>query len=560
MHLQTLKQLIREGNFDQLRLELGKNPGLLYAYDPDDWEERTLLHCAARYAQLEIARFLVEQGAEVYSHPHNSYPPVFIANQYKVFPDRPNGKALVDFFLTEIPDKAEGTLGTGATIHIAARLGFDEVVHKHLQLDPLSVHQRGWLGDTPLHWACHNGHVEIVRMLLDAGADIEADEINCYGGKPLHWASEHEAEVVQLLLERGANVNSLNKLQKSDFCGITPLLMNACQPDDCAEATQLLLEAGARTDVRFQGQTALELASAKGNERISAVLRDVRFSAPRTKTIRRPPALPVRPAEGHKGTFGSTLIIAGSSGMSGAARLAGRAALHSGTGLVTVAVPPGIQMEVAIAHPSYMTMGLSEDILLEAHNGRHKSVALGPGMGRERNTESLIHDVYNRCRLPLVLDADGLNAFEHQVEKLGQVESKAPRILTPHPKEFSRLLGMDSTVEESQRKLAIEFAREHSVILLLKGHRTLITDGTRVAVNTTGTTALATGGSGDVLTGLIAGLLAQQMDAFEAAYLAAHLHGLAGQIAGESYSERFVSSVEIVDALAQAWKTLESSR
>ena len=120
MHLQTLKQLIREGNFDQLRLELGKNPGLLYAYDPDDWEERTLLHCAARYAQLEIARFLVEQGAEVYSHPHNSYPPVFIANQYKVFPDRPNGEALVDFFLNEIPDKAEGTLGTGATIHIAA--------------------------------------------------------------------------------------------------------------------------------------------------------------------------------------------------------------------------------------------------------------------------------------------------------------------------------------------------------------------------------------------------------------------------------------------------------
>ena len=135
------------------------------------------------------------------------------------------------------------------------------------------MHQRGLLGDTPLHWSSHNGHAEIVTLLLDAGADIEADELNCYSGKPLHWASEHEPAIVKLLLERGANVNAVNVREDSDFFGVTPLLMNALMKDDCAEATKLLLDAGAHTTVTFKGKTVVQIAEENGNTRILEVLR-----------------------------------------------------------------------------------------------------------------------------------------------------------------------------------------------------------------------------------------------------------------------------------------------
>ena len=162
----------------------------------------------------------------------------------------------------------------GVTINLAAREGWSEIVRKHIERDPLSVHQRGWIGDTPLHWPSHNSHIQIVTMLLDAGADIEADEINCYGGKPLHWASEHAPAAVGLLLERGANVNSRNGKSDSEFYEVTPLIMNATQSDDCAEATELLIAAGADlTAVDARGKTALAHAEARGLTRIIAVLR-----------------------------------------------------------------------------------------------------------------------------------------------------------------------------------------------------------------------------------------------------------------------------------------------
>jgi ankyrin repeat protein len=272
--LRQLKQLIRAGDLDSVRAAIDANPELMHFHDPDEgqWEEKTALHCAARYAQIEIAKFLVERGAEVYSNPMNSYPPIFIADCHRYYDDRPNAQHLVDYFLNEIPHRADGTQQLGVTIHLAARAGWTEVVRKHIQLDPLAVNQRGWLGDTPLHWSCHNGHAEIVTMLLDAGAEIEADELNCYGGKPLHWASEHEPHIVKLLLERGANVNSLNGKQDSKYFGATPLLMNTHMKDDCAAATQLLLEAGADTTVTFRGKTARQLAEENGNLAILRVL------------------------------------------------------------------------------------------------------------------------------------------------------------------------------------------------------------------------------------------------------------------------------------------------
>src|SRR5262249_32870772 len=183
---------------------LDADPVLVHARHADPklyhW---TTLQLAAAKGDLEICRLLVARGAEVYTNPMNTYPPVIQAAWKK-------HQHVVDYFLQEIPDQAAGTNKLGVTLNLAAREGWTEIVRRHVEADPLSVHQRGWIGDTPLHWPAHNGHVEIVRMLLEAGAAIEADEINCYGGKPLHWASEHAPATVELLLRHGANVNSRN--------------------------------------------------------------------------------------------------------------------------------------------------------------------------------------------------------------------------------------------------------------------------------------------------------------------------------------------------------------
>lgn len=266
--------LIRAGNLDAVRAAVAENPDLVHTVDPcgENEQERTALHCAARHAHLDICKFLVEKGAEVYSHPTASYPAVFWAFHNRYSQDRPDSQAVVDYFLQEIPDKAEGTAGFGLTINIAARLGFTEIVKKHIDRDPLAVHCRGWIGDTPLHWSSHNGHLEIVELLLEAGADIEADEINCYGGKPLHWASEHEPEVVELLLRHGARVDSLNVKSGGEFEGITPLGMNALMKDDCAEVTGLLIAAGADSSVEFKGRSLIQIAEDQGNHKILEAL------------------------------------------------------------------------------------------------------------------------------------------------------------------------------------------------------------------------------------------------------------------------------------------------
>jgi cytohesin len=260
---------IAAGDLAAVKHQLEASPFLIHVRNPDEksWDELCPLHSAAKHGHLDMAKLLVERDAEVYSNPQSTYPPVIIAAWNK-------RQALVDYFLQEIPERANGTNKLGVTINLAARQGWADIVQKHLDADPLSVHQRGWIGDTPLHWPAHNGNVEIVEMLLEAGADIEADEINCYGGKALHWASEHEPKTVALLLKKGADVNARNTMPDPKRCGFTPLIMNASQTDDCAEVTEILLAAGADINATdAQGKTALAHALERDLERIPEVLR-----------------------------------------------------------------------------------------------------------------------------------------------------------------------------------------------------------------------------------------------------------------------------------------------
>jgi ankyrin repeat protein len=265
---QALFPAIEAGDLDQLRALLDTDPMLVHTRlaDPQRYHW-TALQFAAAQGQLEACRLLVERGAEVYTNPMNSYPPVIQAawNRHQ---------EVVNYFLREIPEKADGTNRLGVALNLAAREGWTEIVKRHLEADPLSVHQRGWIGDTPLHWPAHNNHVEIVALLMDAGACIEADETNCYGGKPLHWASEHAPAAVELLLKRGADVNSRNVKADSPFYGVTPLIMNATQRNDCSEVTELLLAAGADINATdAAGKTALAHVLERGLPRITEVLR-----------------------------------------------------------------------------------------------------------------------------------------------------------------------------------------------------------------------------------------------------------------------------------------------
>jgi ankyrin repeat protein len=268
MHLTDFFKNIASGDSQAVAQSLSDHPFLANVRNPDaeEWDASTPLHCAAKNGRMAMVKLLVENGAEVYTNPFSSYPPVIIAAWNK-------HDDIVGYFLNEIPEKAAGTNGLGVAINLAARQGWERLVKKHIEADRLSVHQRGWIGDTPLHWPAHNGYVEILELLIDAGADIEADEINWVGGKPLHWASEHKPESVAFLLKRGADVDSRNIKEGSKFLGFTPLIMNASQKNDCAEVTELLLDAGADLNAKdHSGRTALAVARETGLKRIPEVL------------------------------------------------------------------------------------------------------------------------------------------------------------------------------------------------------------------------------------------------------------------------------------------------
>lgn len=277
------------------------------------------------------------------------------------------------------------------------------------------------------------------------------------------------------------------------------------------------------------------------------------------------PRLAPRLPNSHKGDYGRALLIGGSRGMSGAIALAGKAALRAGAGLVTLAVPSCVQGVVASIEPSYMTHALcdhdgrltssSAEELIELAN-HATAVALGPGLGRLAELTELVARLYAAVCVPMVVDADGLFALAQRPDCLRTPPSA--RILTPHPGEFARLMAQPydpANRTEAATALAQRDAT-HRTVIVLKGHHTLVTDGSRAWINQTGNPGMATGGSGDVLTGIITALLCQGLAPFDAARLGTHVHGLAGDLAADELGQVSLIASDLIEYLPKAFKSL----
>jgi len=280
-------------------------------------------------------------------------------------------------------------------------------------------------------------------------------------------------------------------------------------------------------------------------------------------------AWPARPRAAHKGTFGHVLVVAGSTGKTGAAVLAALGAFRSGAGLVTVATPAPCLPLVAASRAELMTEPLSAGaeggLALEALEralelaASRDAVVLGPGLGQAAGTRAFVREFTRRCAAPLVLDADGLNAFD-----AGGAAAELPRrdhatVLTPHPGEMARLVGAGAGAVQARRlDAARALAARCGAVVVLKGQRTIVADSDGLAaVNPTGNPGMATGGTGDVLAGITGALLARGCDAWTAATAATYVHGLAGDYAAARMGEEALLAGDLVEALPLALRALE---
>jgi hydroxyethylthiazole kinase-like uncharacterized protein yjeF len=259
----------------------------------------------------------------------------------------------------------------------------------------------------------------------------------------------------------------------------------------------------------------------------------------------------------HKGIQGHALLIGGSYGKIGSVCLSSKAALRTGCGLVTAFVPFCGYQILQIAIPEVMVITDEKEKYLSdiAYELEPDAIGIGCGMGQERSTQKALHDFLSNTTIPLVIDADALNILAHNPSWLALISPRT--ILTPHPKELERLIGKWYTEEEKFGKTVV-FSIVNQVIVVMKGAPTYIIDGEKIYKNTTGNAALATAGSGDVLTGIITSLLAQSYKALDAAMLGVYLHGLTADIAlPETGYQSFIAS-DIILNIGKAYLSLES--
>lgn len=260
--------------------------------------------------------------------------------------------------------------------------------------------------------------------------------------------------------------------------------------------------------------------------------------------------LPKRGGNSNKGSFGKSCVIAGSKNMAGAAYLAGKAAYLTGTGLVRMVSDECNRNILQTLLPEAVLSAETpcDRSLLSSALAWASAAAIGPGLSTSGPAQEIVRTVLELCRIPLVLDADAINILSGHLDWLNMQET--PKILTPHMGEMSRLTGLSIEIIQKERlNIAKAFAREHHVILVLKDARTLITDGDTVFLNQTGNNGMSTGGSGDVLTGIITGLLSQGMNPLTASALGVYIHGLAGDQAAKRKGVRGMLSTDLLETL-----------
>ena len=284
--------------------------------------------------------------------------------------------------------------------------------------------------------------------------------------------------------------------------------------------------------------------------------------------MRLPTQLLRRSPDAHKGDFGHILMLAGSARFSGAAVLCAQAAYRCGAGLVTLGIPKSLNTAIIKIKPKEaMTLPLAGTKEGTLSSGAFKQVkyfsknidvvVIGPGLTQNKSTQAFARKVIPGINKPMVIDADGLNALAGHLNILLTTENrKLTTILTPHPGEMSRLLGVSvKKIQSNREEAAARFARNYKVTLVLKGQKTVVADYSgSLYVNKTGNPGMATAGSGDVLTGMIAAFLGQGLDAFSAGKFAVYLHGLAGDLAAKEKTQTSLIASDIIDKIPKAIK------
>ncbi|MCM8760478.1 MAG: NAD(P)H-hydrate dehydratase [Candidatus Omnitrophica bacterium] len=272
----------------------------------------------------------------------------------------------------------------------------------------------------------------------------------------------------------------------------------------------------------------------------------------------------------HKGDYGHLLILGGSPGLTGAICLAGISALRSGCGLVTIGIPEGLNDIIEIKLTEVMSLPLPQTgkktfsqkavkPALKFIDERADGVLIGPGISTGiKETSRFVKDIIKNTEKPLIIDADALKIISSDLDVLKKSKSKSI-ILTPHPGEMSYLTGL--AIREIQRDregIAEEFAKKYNIVVVLKGYRTVVTDGEKVYINPTGNPGMATAGTGDVLAGIIGGLLVQGYSGFESARYGVYIHGLAGDLAAREKGEISLIASDIIEKLPNAFQSLEN--
>lgn len=254
----------------------------------------------------------------------------------------------------------------------------------------------------------------------------------------------------------------------------------------------------------------------------------------------------------NKGDFGHAFIIAGNKGKMGAAVIAAKACLRTGCGLLTVSVPNDEAVILQTTVPEAMLSNRNNE---EDNFCHFSAVGIGPGLGTSKQSTAIVNYLLKLFKKPIVLDADALNIVALNKNLFNRIPPNT--ILTPHPKEFDRLFGIHDTIDQ-RMQTAIDQSKEHSLVIVLKGHRTLVTNGHQSFLNTTGNAGLAKGGSGDALTGMITSFLAQGYPALDSALLGVYLHGLAADIVLQEQSMESMLITDVIECIGKAFNLIMS--